>query len=129
MKTALNTGLVVLVAIVSVALAEAAMIIWLGLVDELFDVTGSIWLRAILPVVSVLIVLQTLALWRIYRQNPLRYGLTYAVVYPLLHAFLLSRFFNPPADIAMYALTDLALCAIVFGGCYRWFWKDATART
>ena len=128
MMTALKTALVVLVAIISVALAEAGMIVWLGLSDELFDVTGSIWLRAIVPVVLLVVSLQTLALWRIYRQNPLRYGLIYGSLYPLVHAFLLNQFFNPPADIAMYALTDMALAAIVIGGCYHLFWKDSPKR-
>ena len=125
MMTALKTALVILVALICVPLAEAGMIIWLGLSDELFDVTGNIWLLCILPVVFLLVTLQTLALWRIYRQNPLRYGLIYAILYPSAHAFLLSQFFNPPADIAMYALTDVALAAIVIGGCYHWFWKKA----
>ena len=101
------------------------MIIWLGLSDELFDVTGNIWLLGILPVVFLLVTLQTLALWPIYRQSPLRYGLIYAILYPSAHALLLSQFFNPPADIAMYALTDVALAAVVIGGCYRLFWMKS----
>ena len=128
MKTALKTALVALAATISVALVEAGQVVWLGLSAGLFDVTGSMWLRCILPVTFLVISLQTLALWRIYRQNPLRYGLIYGGLYPLTHAFLLIQFFNPPADIAMYALTDVALAAIVIGGCYRWFWKAGSGR-
>ena len=125
MMTALKIALVVLAATISVALVEAGMIFWLGLSAGLLEVTGNIWLFGILPLVFVVVTLQTLALRRIYRQNPLRYGLIYGSVYPLIHAFLLSQFFNPPADIAMYVLTDMSLAAIVIGGCYRWFWKRA----
>ena len=109
MRTALKTALVILVAIISVPLAEAGMIIWLGLSDELFDVTGNIWLLGILPVVFLLVTLQTLALWPIYRQNPLRYGLIYAILYPPAHAFPASQIFEQrPGGIIQERVGPLA---------------------
>ena len=125
MKTALKIVLVAVAAIISVPIAEVGLMTWLGLSDGLLDVTGSLWPRGILPVLFLVVTLQTLALWRIYRQNPLRYGLIYGSVFPLLHGFFLGQYFNPAADVAMYALTEAALPAIVIGGCHFLFWKRA----
>lgn len=127
MKTALKTALVIVIAIISVPVNELSMVIWLPRGAALFDATQTInlWLFCILPVGFLVVTLQALALWRIYRSNPLRYGLTYGCVVVLFHTFFLHRFFNPPADIAMYVLTDVGVMAIVFGGFNALFWKKA----
>ena len=98
MKTLLKTALVVLVAIISVPVTELSMASWLPTGAALFDATQSInlWLFCIVPVGLAVVTLQALALWRIYRSNPLRYGLTYGCVVVPFHTFLLHRFFNPP---------------------------------
>ena len=127
MMTALKTALVALVAIISVPVTELSMAMWLPRGAALFDATQTInlWLFCILPVGLVVVSLQALALWRIYRPNPLRYGLIYGCVVVPFHTFFLNRFFNPPADIAMYVLTDVVVMAVVFGGFNALFWKKA----
>ncbi|MXX28134.1 MAG: hypothetical protein F4171_07080 [Gammaproteobacteria bacterium] len=127
MKTALKTALVVVIAIISIPVTELSMANWLPVGASLFDATQTInlWLFCIVPVGLVVVTLQALALWRIYRSNPLRYGLIYGCVVVLLHTFFLHRFFNPPADIAMYVLTDVGVMAIVFGGFNALFWRKA----
>ena len=127
MKTLLKTALVVLVAIISVPVTELSMANWLPLGASLFDATQTVnlWLFCIVPVGLAVVTLQALALWRIYRSNPLRYGLTYGCVVVPFHTFLLHRFFNPPADIALYVLTDVVVMAVVFGGFNALFWKKA----
>ena len=130
MKTLLKTALVVLVAIISVPVTELSMASWLPTGAALFDATQTInlWLFCIVPVGLVVVALQALALWRIYRSNPLRYGLIYGCVVIPFHTFFLHRFFNPPADIALYVLTDIVVMAIVFGGFNALFWKKAANR-
>ena len=127
MNTALKTTLVVVIAIISIPVTELSMANWLPLGASLFDATQTInlWLFCIVPVGLLVVTSQALALWRIYRADPLRYGLIYGCVVVLFHTFLLRQFFNPPADIAMYVLTDVGVMAIVLGGCYRWFWKKS----
>ena len=130
MKAALKTTLVVVIAIISVPVTELSMAIWLPQGAALFDATHTfnLWLFCIVPVGLVVVTLQALALWRIYRPNPLRYGLIYGCVVVVLHTFFLHRVFNPPADIAMYILTDIGVMAIVFGGFNALFWKKAAGQ-
>ena len=127
MKTALKTTLVVVIAIISIPVTELSMAFWLPRGAALFDATQTfnLWLFCIVPVGLVVVTLQASALWRIYRSNPLRYGLIYGCVAVALHTFFLFQAFNPPADIAMYVLTDIGIMAIVFGGLNALFWKRA----
>lgn len=130
MKTALRTALVVVIALISVPVTELSMAFWLPRGAALFDATHtiSLWLFCIVPVGLVVVTLQALALWRIYRPDPLRYGLIYGCVVVAFHTFFLHRFFNPPADIALYVLTDVGVMAIVFGGFNALFWQKAANR-
>lgn len=127
MKTALKTTLVVIVAIISIPVTELSMAMWLPRGASLFDATQTfnLWLFCIVPVGLVVVTLQALALWRIYRPNPLRYGLIYGCVVVAFHTFFLYWAFNPPADIALYVLTDVGVMAVVFGGFNALFWKKA----
>lgn len=119
----MKIALVLLVAILSVLLSEAGLIAWLVLSGGWLDVTGSLWLRGVAPVVLVVVALQTAALWRVYRSAPLRFGLVYGAAYPLLHALALNLMGNPGADVARFLLTDLAAVALVIGGCWFLFWR------
>lgn len=127
LKAALKTVLVVVVAIISVPVTELSMAAWLPMGAALFDATQTInlWLFCVVPVGLLVVTLQALALWRIYRSSPLRYDLIYGCTVVVLHAFLLRMFFNPPADIAMHVLTDAGVMAIVFGAFNALFWKRA----
>jgi len=123
----MKTALVVVIAIISIPVTELGMAAWLPLGAALFDATQTInlWLFCIVPVGFLVVTLQALALWPIYRSNPLRYGLIYGGTAALLHILFLLLFFNPPADIAMHVLTDAGVMAIVFGGFNALFWKRA----
>ncbi len=128
MKTAFaKTALVVVIAIISIPAIELGMAAWLSSGASLFDATQTInlWLFCIVPIGFVAVTLQALALWPIYRSNPLRYGLIYGCTAVAFHALLLRLFFNAPADIAMHVLTDAGVMAIVFGGFNALFWKRA----
>ena len=127
MKTALKTTLVVVIAIISIPITELSMAMWLPRGAALFDATQTfnLWLFCIVPVGLVVVTLQALALWRIYRPNPLRFGLIYGCVVVLFHTLLLHQVFNPPSDIALYVLTDIGVMAVVFGGFNALFWRKA----
>ena len=60
---------------------------------------------------------------RLLNDQPLRYGIAYAVTYTVLNAVELTMLFNPVADIATYVLTEIALVALVIGGFNQLFWK------
>lgn len=120
----MKIALVVLAAVLSVVLSEAGLIGWLLMSGRWLDVTGSLWLLGILPVVLVVVVLQTLALWRIYRAAPLRFGLIYGVAFAVLHGLALSAMGNPASVVTLYVLNDLALAALVIGGCHLLFWRN-----
>ena len=119
----MKIALVVLVAILSVALSEVGLFIWLRASSRLMDITGSFFLRGVLPVELIVVTLQTLVLWKVYRSAPLRYGLIYAGTYALLHCVFLQRLNNPPADLARYLATDLGVTALIIGGCWLLFWR------
>ena len=119
----MKIALVVLAAVLSVVLGEAGLMGWLIMSGSWLDVTGSLWLLGILPVVLAVVVLQTLALWRIYRGAPLRFGLIYGAIFAVLHGLGLNAMGNPASVIALYVLNDLALTALVIGGCHLLFWR------
>lgn len=121
----MKIALVLLAAILSVALSEVGLFAWLRLNSRWMDITGSFFLRGVVPVELIVVTLQTLVLWRVYRSAPLRYGLIYGGTYALLHGFMLQRFNNPPADLARYLVTDLGATALVIGGCWLLFWRRA----
>ena len=87
------------------------------------DVTGSFWLRGVVPVELIVVALQTAALWRIYRSAPLRFGLIYGGTFSLLHGLVLNVFGNPPADLARYLLADIGATVLLFGSCWLLFWR------
>lgn len=119
----MKIALVVLAAVLSVVLSEAGLMGWLIMSGSWLDVTGSLWLLGILPVVLAVVVLQTLALWRIYRGAPLRFGLIYGAIFAVLHGLGLNAMSNPASVIALYVLNDLALTGLVIGGCHLLFWR------
>ena len=121
----MKIALVLLAAILSVFLSEAGLFVWLRLSSGWMDVTGSLWLRGVMPVACVVVALQTAALRRVYRGAPLRFGLIYGGAFALLHGLALNAFGNPAADLARYLLTDLGSAALVIGGCWLLFWRRA----
>lgn len=123
----MKIALVVLAAILSVVFSEVGLFIWLRASSRWMDITGSFFLRGVLPVELIVVTLQTLALWKIYRSAPLRYGLIYGGTYALLHCVFLQRLNNPPADLARYLVTDLGAAALIIGGCWLLFWRHRAA--
>lgn len=103
------------------------MVTWLDLSGRFLDVTGNFWLHGIVPVVFVVVSIQALLLWPIYRADPVKYGIAYAATYALCNAIELNFMGNPFADIATYVVTDLAIAVLVIGVLNQTFWK--TPRT
>ena len=121
----MKTALVVFAAILSVVLSEAGLVAWVVVSGGWMDVTGNLWLRGVVPVVLVVVALQTAALWRVYRSAPRRFGLIFGGTYALLHALGLNAMGNPGADVARFLVTDIVSAALVIGGCWFLFWRRA----
>ena len=122
-ESAMKTVWILLAAVVSVALSEIAVFIWLDASGGFLDVTANFWLYAVIPASFLVVSLQAFALQRIHRANPLRYGLIYAIAYPVLHGLGLNFAENPPGDLATYLVIDGGLAALVLTACHRFFWR------
>jgi len=121
----MKTLWVLLAAVASVALSEIAVIIWLDASGTFLEVTANFWLYAVMPASFLVVSLQAFALQRIHRANPLRYGLTYAIAYPALHALGLNFAENALGDIVTYLIIDAGFAALILTACRRFFWRTS----
>ena len=110
MKTALRILLVLIIAIVSIATAETAMMMWLGATP--WDVSGNLFWLGILPSQVIVIGLATLALILLYRRNLKVYASLFIIIHVALYTTLLNSLANPWQDIATYWIGIICANAI-----------------
>jgi hypothetical protein len=110
MKTALRILLVFIVALISVAASETAMITWLEVTP--WDVTGNLFWLGILPTQVIVIGLATLTLSALYRRNRKVYATLFIAVHVALYTTMLSALANPWPDIATYWIAIFCANAI-----------------
>ena len=116
-------ALIVLVGLANVLPTEIVSIIWLTSLQRSFEVTANLFLLVPLPIVAVMVAVQALVLSRLYRPRPLLHGAVYLAVYAAAYSAWLTRLFNPPEDVARYALIILVMGSIVMALVARFVWR------
>ena len=122
-STAARLTAVGVVALLGVLPTEVLSIVWLTLLQDHVEVTANLFVLVPAPVVAVMVAVQALVLSRVYRTRPLLFAAVYLGVYALAYAFWLSRLFNPPGDIARYAVVILIVGALVMALFGRFVWR------
>ena len=120
---ALKLTAVAVVALLGVLPTEVLSIAWLMRLQDHVEVTANLFVLVPAPVVAVMVAVQALVLSRVYRTRPLLFAAVYLGVYALAYAFWLSRLFNPPGDIARYAVVILIVGALVMALFARFVWR------
>jgi hypothetical protein len=118
---------VIVVAILCTVLTDVLGIVWLAVMREHFDLTGNYWLLVAVPAVAVVVALQALVLWRIYRIRPLYHGGIFLAVYSVAEVLYLTVMQNPTADIARYLAIILVVGGIVLSLFMRFAWQPREA--
>ena len=116
-------AVIVAVAVLGVLPTELLSIIWIGILQSHAEVTANLFILIPAPIVAVMVTIQALLLARIYSRRPLLLPSIYLGVFAAVYAFLLSRFFNPPADILRYVIVILVVGSAVFGLLWQFIWR------
>ena len=102
---------------------ELLGILWMTLLRDHFDVTTHLFFLVTGPAVGAMAAIQAAVLSRVYRARPLLLAAVYLGVYAATYAFWLSRLFNPPGDLARYALVVFIVGGIVMALFARFVWR------
>ena len=120
----MKTTLAVIAGLISVALTEVVAILWMTNAPASIDLVGNFFGLTVVPAVTVVVLLNALALWRVFRANPRRYPVIYFGVYLVAQAFGLNLLGNPINNLVSYAVTVAVVCAIVFSLFTHFVWSD-----
>ncbi len=120
---AVQLTLIVLVGLASVLPTEIVSIMWLTSLQRSFEITANLFVLVPLPIVAVMVALQAVVLSHLYRPRPLLHGAVYLVVFAGAYSAWLTRLFNPPEDVARYALIILVMGGIVMTLVARFVWR------
>ena len=118
----MKIALAVLAGLISVALTEAVAVVWMINAPASIDLVGHFFVLTVLPAVTVVVLINALALWRVFKANPVRYPLIYSGVYLIAQAIGLNQLGNPPDYLLLYAATVAIVCAVVFFLFSRFAW-------
>jgi hypothetical protein len=107
-------GIVIVVAgLAGVMLSEA--LIALGFLEYApYDVTGNLFLGAVLPAYVIVVGLTVLLLGRVFAYNLPLFATLYLLAFGALLVYYLISFFNPLPDIFKYLGCFVAACAFWF---------------
>lgn len=125
MTECIRVGAVMTVALLSVIFTEMIVGIGIGLAPLRLDVTAHTFTLAVLPAVTLVVLTSTFILRKRFREH-YGYGVVYSLTYAIAEALVLSAYFNPTRDIAIYVAIILAVCLVIIGGSYCLWWR-ATA--
>ena len=120
---AVKYAAVVLVALSSVLPTELMSIRWMTLLQWDAEVTANLFVLVPVPVVALMVALQALVLSRVYRTRPLLYAAVFLGVHAAGYVAWLTRLFNPPADVARYAIVVVTVGALVMWLFTRFVWR------
>ncbi len=116
--------IVVVAGLFSVALTEVVALVWMSYAPASIDLVGNFFLTTVLPAVTIVVLVATLALSKLFAAKPLRYGSIYAGVYLVTQAFGLNLFGNPPINLLYYAAIVACVCGVVFTLFNRFVWSE-----
>lgn len=128
MTECIRVGAVMVVALLSVIFTELLVGIGIGLAPMGLDVTAHTFTLAVLPAVTLVVLLSTIVLRKRFAEH-YGYGVVYSLTYAIAHALELSAFFNPARDIATYVAIILTVCLVIIGGSYLLWWREGATRT
>ena len=114
---------VIVVALLSTVLTDAATVGLLGALRSLVDVNVNYWIIVLAPVVAVVVAVQALALWRVYRTRPVHHAAVYLAVFAAAEIVWLNIMLNPAGDIIRYVVTILGIGTLVMTLFVRFAWR------
>ncbi|MCR9277648.1 MAG: hypothetical protein NXH85_06705 [Pseudomonadaceae bacterium] len=126
MTECIRVGAVMVVALLSVIATELLVGIGIGLMPLSLDITAHTFTLAVLPAVTIVVLVSTLILRKRFSEH-YGYGIVYSLTYTIAHALELSAFANPTRDIAIYVAIILTVCAVIIGGSYRLWWQTSAS--
>ena len=121
--------LIVVAALLSVVLVEGGVVVWLNLAGAGVDLTGHFFLLGVTPVVLLVTLVIGLLFSRVFALRPKVYGITYLLLWLVLHAGVLKLMGNPTMDIAWYLDTIALVGGLVLMLLYFTRWRVADAPT
>ncbi len=121
--------LIVVAALLSVVLVEGGVVAWLNLAGADVDLTGHFFLLGVTPVVLLVTLVIGLLFSRVFALRPKVYGITYLLLWLVLHAGVLKLMGNPTMDIAWYLDTIALVGGLMLMLLYFTRWRVADAPT
>jgi len=113
-----------LAAVLSVALTEVGVVLWLGLAGNDLDLVGHYFLLAVSPVITVVAVLICTLFNRFFAADPKLFGPLYLALWMALHATALYLMDNPANDVAIYVELILLIGGLVLIAFYFMRWRS-----
>lgn len=119
----MKTVLVVVAGLLATLATEMTVAAILGYAPASWPVIERYWLLAALPAIVAVVLLFALLLWRIFRRGLTRDPVLFTAAFMAGLTIELTVFNNPPETVAAYLAIAFAVCLILLGSAWRWFWR------